>query len=372
METQNEQKKHVAGGIIGAIGGGLMILGIFLPWFYADLIPVPGIKMKGGLIVILLLGAAAVVFFGISAAVKKLDAAPIFFLFGIPCAIILVILLIKISGEEVGIGVPLTVIGLVAIITAASMTMTKAVEQEPQPQPGEQESQPQLAAAYLEEVTRAPSIPEEKTFDKVNVYEDQLLTIAWEPTPSALNFKLFNKTEETIKVIWDECGFINSSGESKRTLHVGVRFLDMNNPMPPSIIPAGGNLVDLLFPTDYLDHTSGQNGGWKQRELYSHIPSAPENFGTFLTVKVGRKKYQYNFKFIVSSLPIYPCAKLTGDAAAPGETPSVEIKENMTITEVEALLGLPEKSAKIGNQTKYVYDDWKITFEDGKVTAVDF
>jgi hypothetical protein len=76
-------------------------------------------------------------------------------------------------------------------------------------------------------------------------------------------------------------------------------------------------------------------------------------------------------KLLVYPLPV-PCAKLTRDTAAPGEPPSVEIKENMTITEVEALLGKPGKSAKIGNQTKYVYDDWKITFEDGKVTAVDF
>ena len=38
----------------------------------------------------------------------------------------------------------------------------------------------------------------------------------------------------------------------------------------------------------------------------------------------------------------------------------------MTIAEVEKLLGKPKKQATIGNKTKYVYDDWKITFVDGK------
>ena len=32
----------------------------------------------------------------------------------------------------------------------------------------------------------------------------------------------------------------------------------------------------------------------------------------------------------------------------------------------------PKKIAKIGNKLLYKYDDWKITFVDGKVTEIDF
>ncbi len=50
----------------------------------------------------------------------------------------------------------------------------------------------------------------------------------------------------------------------------------------------------------------------------------------------------------------------------------VQIKEGMTIEEVEKILGKPNKIAKIGNKLLYKYDDWKITFVDGKVTEIDF
>lgn len=51
---------------------------------------------------------------------------------------------------------------------------------------------------------------------------------------------------------------------------------------------------------------------------------------------------------------------------------SVEIKVGMTVEEVVKLLGLPKQKAKMGNKLKYKYDDWKITFVDGKVVEVDF
>jgi len=50
----------------------------------------------------------------------------------------------------------------------------------------------------------------------------------------------------------------------------------------------------------------------------------------------------------------------------------IEIKVGMTIEEVEKLLGKPKAKAVVGNKVKYKYDDWKITFEDGKIIEIDF
>lgn len=49
-----------------------------------------------------------------------------------------------------------------------------------------------------------------------------------------------------------------------------------------------------------------------------------------------------------------------------------EIKVGMTIEEVINILGQPKQKATVGNKIKYKYDDWKITFEDGKVVEIDF
>ena len=58
--------------------------------------------------------------------------------------------------------------------------------------------------------------------------------------------------------------------------------------------------------------------------------------------------------------------------AAKEEASSIEIKIGMTIEEVESLLGTPLKKAVLGKKVLYKYKDWKITFEDGKVSDVDF
>jgi hypothetical protein len=51
---------------------------------------------------------------------------------------------------------------------------------------------------------------------------------------------------------------------------------------------------------------------------------------------------------------------------------TTEIKVGMTVEEVVKILGVPKQKAKAGNKLKYKYDDWKITFVDGKVVEIDF
>jgi ribosomal protein L23 len=53
------------------------------------------------------------------------------------------------------------------------------------------------------------------------------------------------------------------------------------------------------------------------------------------------------------------------------DTPT-EIKLGMTVEEVINILGQPKQKASIGNKIKYKYDEWKITFEHGKVVDIDF
>ena len=48
------------------------------------------------------------------------------------------------------------------------------------------------------------------------------------------------------------------------------------------------------------------------------------------------------------------------------ETKSIELGQ--TKEQVEAILGKPEKSAKIGTKEIYTYKDIKVTFVNGKMT----
>ena len=102
-------------------------------------------------------------------------------------------------------------------------------------------------------------------------FEDGMLKIVWLPTSSQFGFLLKNKTSHSIKVIWDDAGYVDESGMSKRVLHKGVKYADRNNPQPPTIVVRGAIISDIVFPTDNVEYVSGRYGHWKE------VPLPPNN-----------------------------------------------------------------------------------------------
>ncbi|MEX0719954.1 MAG: hypothetical protein WD059_04745 [Balneolaceae bacterium] len=97
------------------------------------------------------------------------------------------------------------------------------------------------------------------------VYQDSSLSIVWIPHVSKFYFELENKTNHSMKVVWDEAAFVDPNGRSMRVMHSGVKYSDRENSQPSSIVVRGGSLSDLVFPTDYVSYASGQYGGWRER-----------------------------------------------------------------------------------------------------------
>lgn len=100
------------------------------------------------------------------------------------------------------------------------------------------------------------------------VYSDSLMSIAWLPYPQQFEFVLQNKSDHTMKVIWNEAAFVDSNGGTHPVMHQGVKFSDKNNPMPPSVVISGGNLSDLIYPSDYISW--GYNS-WIEKGIFEPI-----------------------------------------------------------------------------------------------------
>lgn len=96
-------------------------------------------------------------------------------------------------------------------------------------------------------------------------FEDEMIKIAWIPTPHEFLFILTNKTDHSIKIVWDEASYVDISGESHRVMHSGVKYIDRDSAQPPSIVVRRGTFSDLVMPTDYI-------GG---PPYYLHIPLFP-------------------------------------------------------------------------------------------------
>lgn len=103
------------------------------------------------------------------------------------------------------------------------------------------------------------------------------------PDMSGFGFLISNKTNSTMKVIWDE-SVISVLSMPSAVYHEGIKYIDREAAKPPTIIPAAGNLVEVLYPTKYTYYDDSRyTGGWKQRPLGTNV-------GVLLALEVNGKR----------------------------------------------------------------------------------
>jgi len=105
-------------------------------------------------------------------------------------------------------------------------------------------------------------------------YEDKLIDSYFVALSDRIIFDINNKTDHSIKLIWDEASFIGSDGSASRIMHSGVRYIDRNASQPPSVIPGNGSMNDVILPTNRVWYREGyygtyysKSGGWEHLGL---------------------------------------------------------------------------------------------------------
>lgn len=127
------------------------------------------------------------------------------------------------------------------------------------------------------------------TDDKYSfVFEDDLVRILWLVNSRAIGFLIYNKTDHSIKIPWDEAAFIDEKRGSHRVMHSGVKYTDRSNPQAPSLVARKASLNDIVFPTDYVSWSKGSrytSGNWKEKSFFPdydfHGKYITGNFPTF-------------------------------------------------------------------------------------------
>ena len=109
------------------------------------------------------------------------------------------------------------------------------------------------------------------------VFTDDLVRIVWSFTPSQISFDLLNKTDHSIKIIWDEAAYLDANGQSHRVMHGGIKYTDKEKPQPPSVVVRGGRVHDIIVPTSYVNYESkeyGYGSAWNEERFFE--PTAAE------------------------------------------------------------------------------------------------
>lgn len=149
------------------------------------------------------------------------------------------------------------------------------------------------------------------------IYEDQNLKIEWTIPQSSdcVGFKLENKSQKNLKIIWDEAAYIGTSGESQRVMHNGVKFIDRNNPQPPTVVIKNSHVTDAVTPTD---NVYWAQHGWETRPMFNGMASNNSDFEaikktyvgkTFkvtLPIEIDSKKTEYVYSFKITDFVYTP------------------------------------------------------------------
>lgn len=151
--------------------------------------------------------------------------------------------------------------------------------------------------------------------------ETKELSITYVPdlVDAGTSFQFKNKTNNAIKIIWDETTFIDRLGHPKKIFHSGVKIVDRNGPQLPTVIPPNTQISDDLISTDkvhYLRYSDTPSlnrwaynplcGTIEQQENYtmkivddSHCIG--KTFGYFITYEIKGKKKHTTAKFVYVS-----------------------------------------------------------------------
>ncbi len=169
--------------------------------------------------------------------------------------------------------------------------------------------------------------------DKSFVYEDGLFNGQFYVTSSRINFTLTNKTDRSIKIIWDEAAFIDMEGQSGRVTHEGVKYIDRNASQPPSVVPSEKSLTDFVVPTERVYYREGYYsqyfstpGGWEESSLIlpgsrniisgdsaavnawtkEIVVNKGKRFGLLLPLEIEGIVNEYTFWFEVQDVSVGP------------------------------------------------------------------
>lgn len=163
-------------------------------------------------------------------------------------------------------------------------------------------------------------VPIQEINDMVTQYEDDNISIVWKATKAGFEFLLKNKTNNSIKILWDEAVYVDPTGISRRCVHKGMPLSVGNTPQIPTVIAKNTEVADILIIDEEIKHVkSSTSKTTKETEVeVSHSPFGyyssqsqankcefiGKSYYIVLPVVIEDVKVEYIFHFKLNSITI--------------------------------------------------------------------
>ena len=137
-------------------------------------------------------------------------------------------------------------------------------------------------------------------------FEDADILTAFVIQDSGITPAVLNKTNDPVKIDWNQVSIVDIFNASHGVTHEGVKYADAAASKPPTIIPPSAKMTDTVIPADNVHFTSGQYGGWSTAHLIPRgtDPGAAKSktLGLFMPLEIKGVTKNYLFQFQITDV----------------------------------------------------------------------
>ena len=132
--------------------------------------------------------------------------------------------------------------------------------------------------------------------------EDNFINIQFLISGDESKFILKNKTDNPIRIDWDQVSYVDIFGESHRVIHSGVRYIERDKLQAPTVVPPTAKVKDVIISTSCIlkdDHWGLVNTRLFPRGLEAK-PYKGKIFSIFMPLEINGaiKNYLFSFKIV--------------------------------------------------------------------------
>ena len=141
-------------------------------------------------------------------------------------------------------------------------------------------------------------IKQPPSYDKE--FEDDRLSIKFTFKEKKIYFRLKNKTDEQLKILWERFSFVDTNGVVQRITGFKNIFTDKMDKQPIQEIQAKTELNDLIVPIENIEFM--EEWTWYVRPLFNQtdeeaIKNRGKIFSISMPIEIAGNIIDYNYKF---------------------------------------------------------------------------
>ena len=125
------------------------------------------------------------------------------------------------------------------------------------------------------------SLQKPKTSEAL-VFEDSKIAFIAQVSRQGIAVAILNKTDQPIKIDWNQVSYIDQTGKANGVTHEGVKYADATNAKPPTVIPPGARHEDMIVPAGSIRYANG----WKVNPLLPMGAQSRELVGKTISLYV--------------------------------------------------------------------------------------